>query len=140
MSLDRGEDLALELAHLRADGRARAALAVGLDLGGRRRLEVLAEALDLRARQRQVHDALRDPAHLLGRHVARLPERAGGDREPVEDVGVVVAGHLVDLADLAAVGGDDLPAGPDQEPGDGVGHRGLTLRDRRRDPSPDPRR
>ena len=52
------------------------------------------------------------------------------DRKAVEDVRVVVAGDLVDRADLGAVGGVDLPAGPDHQPGDGVAHAGDLARTR----------
>ena len=85
-------------------------------------VEFLAELLDPGTPQRQVYDAVGDPADLLGRNVARLAERLRRDRQPVEDVRSVVAGDLVDLADLGAVGGEHLPAGPDQQPRDGVGH------------------
>jgi hypothetical protein len=120
--LDRREDVAFELAGLGCDRLTRAALAVGLDLRARRGLEVLPELVGLGRRQGEVDDAVGDLPHLLGRHVSWLPERRRGDREPVEDVLGVVAGDLVDLADLAPVRGEDLPAGPHQQPGDRVGH------------------
>ena len=74
---------------------------------------------------READDALGDLADLLGRDVARLPERARRDREAVEDVALVVPCDLVDLADLDVVGGDDLPPGADEEPGDRIA-RGRT--------------
>src|ERR671923_2118587 len=120
--LHRRERLSLQLACIRGQLLAEPALAVRLDLGRRRRLEVLAERLHLLSRDREVDGALGDRRDLLGRDVARLAERARRDREAVEDVPGVVARDLVDLADLAPVGGVDLPAGTDQEPGDGIGH------------------
>src|SRR5206468_10088695 len=111
--LRRSERLPLELARLGAQRLADAAFAVRLDLGARRGLEVLPKLVDLRQGQRQPHGSLGDLVHLLRRHVTRLPEPARRDREPVEDIGVAVADHLVDLADLAAVRGQDLPAGFD---------------------------
>src|SRR5512132_2402350 len=113
LTLRRSERLPLELARLGLHRLAHSALAVGLDLGARRGLEVLAKLVDLRRSQRQANGSFGDLVHLLRRHVARLPERARRDREPVEDVGVAVADHLVDLADLAAVRGKYLPAGLD---------------------------
>src|SRR5205085_1187473 len=77
--LDRREDIAFELADVCCERLTCAALAVGLDLRARRRLEVLPELLDLVARQRQVDDAVGDLPDLLGAHVARLPERARRD-------------------------------------------------------------
>ena len=74
------------------------------------------------AGEREVHDAVGDLADLLGRNVARLPERARRDGEAVEDVLGVVAGDLVDLARPRPVGGEHLPARLDHQPGDGVGH------------------
>src|SRR5439155_7601470 len=66
--LDRREDLAFELSGLCRERLTRAALAVGLDLRARRRLEVLPELVDLSTGQRQVHDAVGDLSHLLGRY------------------------------------------------------------------------
>ena len=63
--------------------------------------------------------------HALGGHVLRLPQQARIDGEPVEDVGVRVAEHLVHRADSLAVRRDDVPARLDDEPGDGVGHQTL---------------
>jgi hypothetical protein len=48
VALDRREDVAFELAGLCRERLARAALAVGLDLGARRRLQILPELLGLR--------------------------------------------------------------------------------------------
>src|SRR2546430_9920259 len=59
----------------------RSAFAIRLDLGRRRRFEVLAQLLDLLARERQVNDPLRDLCDLLGRHVARLAESVRCDRK-----------------------------------------------------------
>ena len=51
---------------------------------------------------------------------------AVADREAVEDVLLDVAGDLVDLPDLVALGVDDAPAALDHAPGDEVGHRAQT--------------
>src|SRR5438270_641354 len=74
--LDRGEGVALDLADVGREPFAEAALAVRLDLERRRGLQVLGELRDLLGRQRQAHGSVRDLGDLLGRHVARLPERA----------------------------------------------------------------
>ena len=65
VALRRREHLAFDLADVRADRLSDAALAVGLDLRGRRRLEVLAVALRLGVRHGEVDDALRDLADVL---------------------------------------------------------------------------
>ena len=123
MALGWREHLAFDLAHVGSQRLAETALAVRLDLRARRRLEILAEPLDLLLSQRQPHSPFRDPRHLLRGHVARLSERARRYRQPIEDVSGVVACHLVDLAHLAAISGKHLPAGPDHQPGNGIAHR-----------------
>src|SRR5262249_30140632 len=90
---------------------------------GSRRLAVFAELFDLLPSHRQTNRPLADLGHLLRWDVARLAKHAGSDREPVEDVSAAVADHLVDLADLTPVGGQDLPAGFDHHPGDRISHR-----------------
>src|SRR5690242_20455421 len=106
MALDRREQLALDLPHLSPDRLADAALAVGLDLGAGRRFQVLAQLLDLRTGQLQLHDPRGDLGDLLRRDVARLTERTRRDREPIEDVFGRIAGDLVDLADLVPAGSE----------------------------------
>src|SRR5439155_15257902 len=68
--LDRRERLSLQLARLGGQRLADAALAVGLDVGRRRRLEVLLELVDLLRRQREPDGALGDGRHLPGPAVA----------------------------------------------------------------------
>src|SRR5919197_1419775 len=99
---------------------SRPARLLGEDLGRRRRLLELVEALDLFARQGELDAALGDRADLLRRDVARPAEQPGRDREPVEDVVARVADDLVHGADLLSVGVDDPPTGLDHEPGDGI--------------------
>ena len=69
-----------------------------------------------------MNDPLRDLCDLLGRHVARLAKSVRCDRKPIEDVLCVVARDLVDLADLVTIDREQLPAGPDQEPRNRIGH------------------
>src|SRR5439155_16323808 len=128
MTLRRSEHLAFELARVGTQRLTDAAFAVGLDLSAGRGLEVLPKLLDLRRGQRQAHRSLGDLGHLLRRHVARLPESGRRNREAVEDVSVAVAHNLVHLSDLAAVGRKHLPAGLDQQPGNRVSHRRMSLR------------
>src|SRR6266705_81972 len=97
-------------------------MVVRLDLRTRRRLEKLARALDLLAREREIDVPFGDRRDLLRRNVLRLGEGRRRDREAVEDVRIVVPGDLVDPADLRAVDGVDLPAGPDHQPGNGLVH------------------
>src|SRR6266446_3707516 len=101
MALRRREQLALDLAYLGAQALADPALALGLDLCARRGLEVFAQLLDLLLREGQPHGPFSDLRNLLGRYVAGLSECARRDREAVEDVDIVVARNLVDLAGLA---------------------------------------
>ena len=60
------------------------------------------------------HLALVDSGDALGR------TSSPSTSEPVEDVDLLVAEHLVDLADLLAVRVDDRPAGLDHQPGDRI--------------------
>src|SRR5919201_328147 len=55
-------------------------------------------------------DDRRDP---LRRHIARFPEEAGRDRQPVEDVVAAVAHDFVDLTALFSVDRLDRPPGLD---------------------------
>jgi len=70
---------------------------------------------------------------LLGRHIARLSERSRRDHQPIKDVLGVIPGNLVDLADLAAISGNHLPASPDQQPRNRISHLdSLTARAQQR--------
>src|SRR5262245_11471099 len=82
---------------LALDAAAPPACALGQDLLGDR-LGVGRELLGVLAGDRQVHFALENLSDVLGGDVRRLLRGAVHDREPVEDVGVVVAGDLVDAA------------------------------------------
>src|SRR5262249_29392029 len=84
--------------------------------------EELARRLDLVAREGEVDAPLGDGCDPLRWDVLRPAESARRNGEAVEDVLVVVARDLVDLADLRAIGSVDLPAGPDQQPRNGVAH------------------
>ena len=78
------------------------------------------EALHRVSRELELHPALGDRADTLRRDVHRLADEPGRDGEPVEDVCVLVAKHLVDRAYLLAGGVDDVPAVLQDKPGDWV--------------------
>ena len=58
--------------------------------------------------------AFGDLAHALGQDLRAV------DDQPMEDVDLLVAEHLVDLADLLAVRVDDRPPGLDEQPGNRI--------------------
>ena len=122
MALDRREHFAFDLADVGGYRLPQTALAARHDLRARRRLEILAELVNLVPSQGQVNGPVCDLRDLLGRHVPRLSERARRYRETIEDVLGVVTCHLVDFADLAAVSSKYLPAGSDHQPRDRIGH------------------
>src|SRR6266516_738261 len=133
MGLGWREYLRFELAYVGSQRLAETTFAVRLDLGARRRLQILVQLHDLLARQRQPHHALADPRDLLRRHIARLSERSRRDRQPIKDVLGVVPSNLVDLADLAAISGNYLPASPDHQPRNRISHLdSLTARAQQR--------
>src|SRR5712691_5651921 len=131
MTLGWREHLRFDLAYVGSQRLAETTLAVRLDLRARRRLEILAQLHDLVSRQRQPHRPFADPRDLLRRHIARLSERTRRDRQPIKNVLGVVPCNLVHLADLAAISGKHLPAGPDHQPRNRISHLySLTVRAR----------
>jgi hypothetical protein len=78
---------------------------------------VLLEPLHRVPAHGEAQAALGDLRDQVGRHPAGLAEQTGRDGNAAEDV--AVADDLLDLADLAALGVDDLPPRLDEEPGDG---------------------
>src|SRR6266508_1624417 len=141
MTLGWREHLPFELAYVGSQRLADPTLAVRLDLRARRWLEILAQLHDLLARQREPHHTLADPRDLLRRHIARLTERTRRDRQPVKDVLGVVPCNIVDLANLAAISGNHLPASPDHQPRNRISHLdSLTARAQQRWLEPGPPR
>lgn len=83
---------------------------------------MVVEAFDSLRGQIQPHHAVGDLRHLLGGNVLRLRQNPRRDGKTIEDVRTRVADDLLDLSDLAAVGGYHGPAGLDYKPRDRVGH------------------
>src|SRR6266550_6628560 len=92
------------------------------DALARRRFLVFAESLDLILVERKPYLAYGDLRDLLARQVPPLLQQTDPDCEAVEDVERRIADDLLDLADLVTVPVNDLPAGLDHKPGDGIAH------------------